>query len=79
MKPEQFCLAESGWLLRITPLLIFYAAVIFAGVYAFAELAEEVYEGEGFWFDHIFLNLAAEQRHELLDQFFGSVTRLGSF
>jgi undecaprenyl-diphosphatase len=61
------------------PLLILYAAVIFAGVYAFAELAEEVYEGEGFRFDHILLNFAAEQRHEQLDQFFRQVTLFGSF
>ncbi|MDA3870542.1 MAG: phosphatase PAP2 family protein [Gammaproteobacteria bacterium] len=69
----------SRWLLRTMPLLILYAAVIFAGVYAFAELAEEVYEGEGFRFDHILLNFAAEQRHEQLDQFFRQVTLFGSF
>lgn len=64
--------------MKITPLLIIYAGVIFACVYAFAEMAKEIYKDEGFRFDHILLNFAAEQRHELLDQFFRMVTELGS-
>ena len=79
MKPKQSRLTGSGWLLRMTPLLITYAVVIFAGVYAFAELATDVYQGESFQFDHMLLNFAAEQRLDLLDQFFLRVTRLGSF
>jgi undecaprenyl-diphosphatase len=67
------------WLLRITPALMLYAAVIFAGIYGFAELAEEVYEGEGFRFDRALLTFAAQLQSETLDGFFRVVTRAGSF
>lgn len=70
---------RPSWLRRITPALILYAAVVFAGIYGFAELAEEVYEGEGFWFDRTLLTFVAEQRREALDVFFRAVTLAGSF
>lgn len=79
MIPEQSRAPGLPWLLRITPALILYAAVVFAGIYGFAELTEEVYKGEDFWFDRTLLTFVAEQRREALDVFFRAVTLAGSF
>lgn len=69
----------SPWLLPITPALIVYAGVVFTGIYAFAEIAGEIYQGEGFRLDHALLAFAAEQQTEALDIFFRAITRAGSF
>lgn len=62
----------------LSPALVIYWGVLLGGLYLFIELAEEIYERKGFWFDEPVLAFFAAHRTGLFDYFFRLLTWAGS-
>lgn len=58
--------------------ILIYWGILLAGIYLFIELAEEVYEREGFWFDEVILTFFGTHQSDILNHFFRAATWAGS-